>query len=995
MFFMQSPSICSNDSGTFHQNKVTSGLSPSAKSPLSPPANHGGVPSIQSKLQSHQKEQDHQHQHQPEKQSQEGQESVPKPQLNHHQQHKQPPPQPPQQRPSQIPTNSLFGLQQPVITTSLFQSRQNTNISRSRASSQIQQPQRNQEPQSQSQFSPQVVPPARPQTEKAELTADKLNVYTTEEEKAKTMSYKSTSQASLFGNNNTRRTQTVEQKVVFSSDEDFSDDSDWSSLSDDSDDDDAQDELHFEKLDNYRQDNKQHLKRSLLSGLFLDQMNHSGGSSSSSPTASQQQQSSNHVNQQNQFQSQPQRMKSPNFIYASGSSNAHHNIDPLELNSMHGARPLNTTKSNNIAAMATLSSPPNNPRSLLKKQSSDNHQHQMNRSGSNSTTHAVSKSALSLTSFFANNRRPTGNQEFNGHYDKYHQSNAPATAATLLTTALSTHMFLPTMNMHKQQQQHILPAKEQILLQQQQQHAQLRGRTSDRDRVSTHRLPSLSEEIHDGAPSSVRRGIDSSSGSNSSDYRQQQQIQQRNHRDGHHSTSGSRSGSRSNVKQQEKLKSPSQSIDIRGTSYNSMRRSTSSQKRLISPESKNTKNNGTATNPPSIVNGNANVNSKAKFTFSPTLGASQEQHGRSNSSQMTLALPTSEIQTRIEMLSKELPSNLLESINNENRVLYRTSSSRKLTGINGSSRLTPGCYSSRVVSNHAGSPDYFNYKASKTHSHLGLSNGTTSIHTTSRNNSNSSKEVSDPANATSTTTRSIKSKSKQHADRSYGVTDSESGDADSEVEGDDEGESEDDDDSDDNINNRIANGMMGNKLKLISDLNEARNRSYLNLQSLNGDRRRSSSSSHGGFRRGVNGSGILRHGSNELLESIDGKTNGSGSGTGVMVGKNDSRVVINSDENGSDALIDDDDDDGHENTVGPPDELSVYGEGEGEGNESVIIEEVEFADELLELGLGKIAQRLKSDKERKLRLREEKRLNGESTDDDDNDDGGDYYSRGW
>ncbi|GME92855.1 unnamed protein product [Ambrosiozyma monospora] len=346
------------------------------------------------------------------------------------------------------------------------------------------------------------------------------------------MSYKSTSQASLFGNNNTRRTQTVEQKVVFSSDEDFSDDSDWSSLSDDSDDDDAQDELHFEKIDNYKQENRNQLKRSLLSGLFLDQMNHSGGSSSSSPIASQHQQPSNHVTQQHQFQSQSQRIKSPNLIYASSSSHVHHNIDPLELNSMHGPRPPNTAKSN-VAAMATLSSPPNNPRPLLKKQNSDNHQHQMNRSGSNNTTHAVSKSALSLTSFFANNRRPTGSQEFNGHYDKYHQSNAPATAATLLTTALSTHMFLPTMNMHKQQQQHILPAKEQILLQQQQ-HAQLRGRTSDRGRAPTHRLPSLSEEVHDGGLSSARRGLDSSSGSNSSDYRQQQQLQQRNHRDGHH-----------------------------------------------------------------------------------------------------------------------------------------------------------------------------------------------------------------------------------------------------------------------------------------------------------------------------------------------------------------------------------------------------------------------------------------------------------------------------
>ncbi|GMF02132.1 unnamed protein product [Ambrosiozyma monospora] len=342
------------------------------------------------------------------------------------------------------------------------------------------------------------------------------------------------------------------------------------------------------------------------------------------------------------------------------------------------------------------------------------------------------------------------------------------------------------------------------------------------------------------------------------------------------------------------------------------------------------------------------------------------------------------------MLSKELPSNLLESINNENKVLYRTSSSRKLTGSGG--RLTPGCYTSRVVSNHAGSPDYFNYKTTRTHSHLGLSNGTTSIHSNSRDNSNSSKEVSDPANSTSTTNRSTKFKSKQPASRSFGVTDSESGDADSEVEGDDEGESEDDNDSNDN---RITHGIMGNKLKLISDLTEARSRSFLNLQSLNGDRRRSSSSSHGGFRRGANGSGILRHGSSGLLESMDGKAIGSGSGSGsgphVMLGKNDSRVVINSDENGSDALIDDDDDDGHENTGGPPDELSVY----GEGNEPVIIEEVEFADEMLELGVGEIAQRLKSDKERKLRIREEKRRNGESTDDDDDDDGGDYYSRGW
>ncbi|ODQ46499.1 hypothetical protein PICMEDRAFT_63411 [Pichia membranifaciens NRRL Y-2026] len=47
----------------------------------------------------------------------------------------------------------------------------------------------------------------------------------------------------------------------------------------------------------------------------------------------------------------------------------------------------------------------------------------------------------SISSLFS-----AGAKQTKGHYDSHHRSNAPPTAATLLPTALATHMFLPTKN---------------------------------------------------------------------------------------------------------------------------------------------------------------------------------------------------------------------------------------------------------------------------------------------------------------------------------------------------------------------------------------------------------------------------------------------------------------------------------------------------------------------------------------------------------------------
>ncbi|KAH3683725.1 hypothetical protein WICPIJ_005303, partial [Wickerhamomyces pijperi] len=85
----------------------------------------------------------------------------------------------------------------------------------------------------------------------------------------------------LFDKNNSKQDY-AQQKILFSSDDEFSDGSDWSSMSGDSDfdDDDIEEEhLDFNKTDVHKNPENPTIKRSLLSGLFLDKMDSSQESS--------------------------------------------------------------------------------------------------------------------------------------------------------------------------------------------------------------------------------------------------------------------------------------------------------------------------------------------------------------------------------------------------------------------------------------------------------------------------------------------------------------------------------------------------------------------------------------------------------------------------------------------------------------------------------------------------------------------------------------------
>lgn len=160
-------------------------------------------------------------------------------------------------------------------------------------------------------------------------------------------------------------------------DYDYDDDSGWSSLSDDENDEDEKEEsgLSFQKQNVVTDDEsgnktKPALKRSLLSGLFLDKMD------------------------------------------------KEHSDTNTEENSNHKlAEP--DAKIRNERGNSELHS------SLTSPRLSD---------GTRNTT----------TSLFHPVTRQASTQK--GHYDSHHRSNAPPTAATLLPTALATHMFLPTKN---------------------------------------------------------------------------------------------------------------------------------------------------------------------------------------------------------------------------------------------------------------------------------------------------------------------------------------------------------------------------------------------------------------------------------------------------------------------------------------------------------------------------------------------------------------------
>ncbi|KAG7750440.1 hypothetical protein KL929_000283 [Ogataea haglerorum] len=239
------------------------------------------------------------------------------------------------------------------------------------------------------------------------------------------------SQVSLFDNKPGKQAVT-KQHIMFSSDDEISDGSDWSSMSGDSDlddDDEGEEQLNFSKTNIQKPTEKPQMKRSLLSGLFLDKMG-------------------NEVSEKSHENGRP-KSKSPGLV-VSPSLGA---VDRPEMSRA-------STSAFNVNALAdVVMSPTETTKSFAQRKitsspvpSTDHQRPPVTRNNSSNNPHLVSKSAISLASFLANNRRPhaTANEIHNGHYDRHHESNAPPTAATLLPTALSTHMFLPTMNLHRQ-----------------------------------------------------------------------------------------------------------------------------------------------------------------------------------------------------------------------------------------------------------------------------------------------------------------------------------------------------------------------------------------------------------------------------------------------------------------------------------------------------------------------------------------------------------------
>ncbi|QPG75645.1 hypothetical protein FOA43_003002 [Brettanomyces nanus] len=318
------------------------------------------------------------------------------------------------------------------------------------------------------------------------------------------------SQISLFAT--AKRPQA--EKIMFSPSDDSSDGSDWSSMSDDSDFDVDNDEegitdgrsrhhdgsLLFQKkevgpshLDSTPSTEslsspQNGLRKSLLSGLFLNGKRANAPALSTPINQRQQRQIQQQRQQQPREQQQPQHLSSPKLLYSNGSPDSNHpTVRHVNSSDLSNVPKRATASKITVTTIVSKFSPPNNPRDLLRRHASSSSVVPVApvatvtsvasvapvapvapiSSVSPVTPAAHTKSAVSLAAFFFNNRRPhvpahgdvsshvapNSAADLNldsGHYDRFHQSNAPPTATTLLPTALATHMFLPTMSLRQQ-----------------------------------------------------------------------------------------------------------------------------------------------------------------------------------------------------------------------------------------------------------------------------------------------------------------------------------------------------------------------------------------------------------------------------------------------------------------------------------------------------------------------------------------------------------------
>ncbi|CEP20631.1 unnamed protein product [Cyberlindnera jadinii] len=226
------------------------------------------------------------------------------------------------------------------------------------------------------------------------------------------------------------------REIMFSSDDSFSDESDWSSVSEDLASEDEQDineqwkRTVFKREDSKAQ--KPQIKRSLLSGLFLNEMQ--------SEEAYQQ-------------RPQPPLKASTTSVSSKNSSDGYEILSTSAASGIvvkHRSNPL--TESNNLerntaepvtsisTTHAIASGLLHEPNSSADLKTTLDQQHQP----SSSLSH-LTKSALHLTNYFSSQRKNSFSSiaSDRSRMKFKHESNAPPTASTLLPTALSTHMFLP------------------------------------------------------------------------------------------------------------------------------------------------------------------------------------------------------------------------------------------------------------------------------------------------------------------------------------------------------------------------------------------------------------------------------------------------------------------------------------------------------------------------------------------------------------------------
>jgi hypothetical protein len=262
--------------------------------------------------------------------------------------------------------------------------------------------------------------------------------HTTQKQKSQVMASQGEKQSLFEGK--------APREIMFSSDDSLSDESDWSSVSEDpqsEDDEDLHEEWNrtvFKRADSAPQ--KPQIKRSLLSGLFLNDM----------------QPEDSHISSP-----QPQMFKvavstrtqsrTATPAHSKPSSTGSHELSTSALSTVmvrHASKPstdgttleLMTSEPHTSISMThvTASGELNEPRITSDFKAALDQQVQPSSSFS-----SLAKSALNLTNYFSSQRKNSFSSIASDRtrVRLKHESNAPPTASTLLPTALSTHMFLP------------------------------------------------------------------------------------------------------------------------------------------------------------------------------------------------------------------------------------------------------------------------------------------------------------------------------------------------------------------------------------------------------------------------------------------------------------------------------------------------------------------------------------------------------------------------